>query len=178
VRERAQWLKQALLKEAERRGEEVCQRLEQYFREGEQWGTAKPPFEKEVEVEGMRVKVRVEEVEAGVERVGTKEHLVVKTRAKVVKGEREVAVEKEARFFKGRRGAAYGYVDIHADAEGGREADYLRTAAVPRALGVDKWRREEKQIRLTGGAVDALMRLEPVCAARGICQRKTHNLER
>jgi len=128
------------------------------------------PIEKEVEVEGWRVRVRVEEVEAGVESGKTKEHLVVKIRARVEEGEREVTLEKEARFYKsGSR--VYGYVNIYAHAEGGREADYLRTAAVLKALGVDKWIRVERQIRLTGGALDALMRLEPVCGALDICQR-------
>ncbi|MGC9119783.1 MAG: PaRep2b protein, partial [Thermoproteus sp.] len=120
---KAQWLKEMLLKEAEAKGVEVRQRLMQYFREGEQWGSVKPPIEKEVEVEGRRVKVRVEAVEAGVERSGTKEHLVVRVRAVVAEEDREIVVEKEARFFKsGDR--VYGYVNIHAGVEGGREADY------------------------------------------------------
>ncbi|MGB9705429.1 MAG: PaRep2b protein, partial [Pyrobaculum sp.] len=66
--ERAQRLKEMLLKEAEAKGREVRQRLMQYFREGEMWGSVKPPIEKEVEVEGRRLKVRVEEVEAWTER--------------------------------------------------------------------------------------------------------------
>ncbi len=151
---------------------EVRDRLMQYFREGEMWGSVKPPIEKEVEVEGKKVRVRVEEVEAWREQRETREHLVVKVRAKVFEGEREVAVKKEARFFKRRRGAI-GYVNMRADAEGGREADYLRTAAVLKALGVESWSRQKRQIHLTGGALDALMKLEPVCAALGICQRKT-----
>ncbi|MGB9705809.1 MAG: hypothetical protein ACPL3C_10190 [Pyrobaculum sp.] len=160
-----------LLKEAEAKGEKARERLEQHFREGEQWGSVKPPIEKEVGVEGRRVKVRVEEVEAWTERSERKEHLVVKVRAKVVEENREFAVEKEARFFKTSRGMIYGYVIIHAGAEGGREADYTRTAAVLKALGVKKWSRVERKIRLTGGALDALMRLEPVCRALGICQK-------
>ncbi|MGC9049913.1 MAG: hypothetical protein ACP5J3_03220, partial [Pyrobaculum sp.] len=82
-----------------------------------------------------------------------------------------VAVEKEARLFKTSGGEIVGYVIIHAGAEGGREADYTRTAAVLKALGVEKWSRVERKIRLTGGALDALMRLEPVCRALGICQK-------
>ncbi|MGC9131732.1 MAG: hypothetical protein ACP5H5_09140, partial [Pyrobaculum sp.] len=80
------------------------------------------------------------------------------------------AVEKEAKFFKSG-GEIVGYVNIHASAEGGREADYARTAAVLKALGVDKWIREERRLRLTGSALDALMRLEPVCAALGQCRK-------
>ncbi|MCU7788086.1 hypothetical protein ODS41_09210 [Pyrobaculum sp. 3827-6] len=43
-----------------------------------------------------------------------------------------------------------------------------------KALGVERWRllkeREKpKQVRLTGGALEALMRLEPVCGATGRC---------
>ncbi|MCU7788456.1 hypothetical protein ODS41_11095 [Pyrobaculum sp. 3827-6] len=162
VRERAQWLRDMLLKEAEARGVEVRRRLEQYFREGEQWGSVKPPIEKEVEVDGRRVKVRFEEVKAWREKSEKTEHLVVKIRAKVEEEGRETTVEKEARFFKTRSGQIRGYVNIYADAEGGREADYLRTAAVLKALGVESWSRQKKQIRLTGGAVEALMRLEPV----------------
>ncbi|MGB9704685.1 MAG: PaRep2b protein, partial [Pyrobaculum sp.] len=157
--ERAQRLKEALLKEAEAKGVEVRQRLEEYFREGEQWGTVKPPIEKEVEVEGKRVRVRVEAVEAWREKSKKTEHLVIMIRAKVVEENSEVAVEKEAKFYKSG-GRVYGYVIIHE--EGGRETDYLRTAAVLKTLGVEKWRREERQIKLTGGALDALMRLEPV----------------
>ncbi|AEA13341.1 hypothetical protein TUZN_1881 [Thermoproteus uzoniensis 768-20] len=170
ARERAQWLKEMLLKEAEVRGKEARERLEQYFREGEMWGSVKPPIEKEVEVGGRRLKVRIEEVEAGVERGGTKEHFVVRARAKASDAEKEAAVKKEVRFYKARDGAAMGYVNIHAGAEGGREADYARTAALLKALGIEKWSRKEKQILLKGGALDALMRLEPVCRALGLCR--------
>ncbi|MGC9051060.1 hypothetical protein [Pyrobaculum sp.] len=38
-----------------------------------------------------------------------------------------------------------------------------------KALGVDKWYRASRQIRLTGGALEALMRPEPVCRAVGLC---------
>ncbi|MCU7787834.1 PaRep2b protein [Pyrobaculum sp. 3827-6] len=166
--ERAQWLKEMLLKEA--RGEVVRQRLMQYFREGEQWGSVKPPIEKEVEVEGRRVRVRVEEVEAWKEKSKTREHLVVKIRAKVIEGNSEAAVEKEARFFKSGD-KIKGYVIIHAGAEGGREAEHLRTVAVLKALGVERWSRKPEQILLSGGALDTLMRLEPVCAALGQCRK-------
>jgi len=168
--ERAQWLKQALLKEAEAKGVEVRRRLEQYFREGEQWGTVKTPFERVVDIDGRRMKVRVEEVEAWREKSEKTEHLVVKIRAKVVEGNSEVAVEKEAKFFKSG-GMIKGYVIIHAGAEGGREADYARTAAVLKALDVERWNRKEGEIRLTGGALDAFIRLEPVCADLGICKK-------
>ncbi|AET31784.1 PaRep2b-like protein [Pyrobaculum ferrireducens] len=171
--EKAQRLKEMLLKEAEAKGVEVRERLEEYFREGEMWGSVKPPIEKEVDVDGKRLKVRVEEVEAGVERGETKELLVIKIKAKVIEGNSEVAVEKEARFYKERHGAVRGYVNIHGDTEETREADYMRTAAVLKTLGVEKWRREERRIRLTGGALDAFMRLGPVCATLGIYQKKT-----
>jgi hypothetical protein len=84
-----------------------------------------------------------------------------------------VAVEKEARFFKTSYGEIRGYVNIHASAEGGREADYQRTAAILKILGVEGWSRKERQILLKGGALEAFIRLEPVCAALGICQKKT-----
>jgi hypothetical protein len=163
VKEVAQRLKEMLLKEAEAKGEEARRRLDQYFSEGEQWGSVKPPIEKEVDVDGRRMRVRVEEVEAWREKSKKAEHLVVKIRAKVFDGNSEVAVEKEARFFKSG-GRVYGYVNI---AEEEREADYLRTAAVLKALAIEKWKLsrqkgELKQIQLTGGALDALIRLEPV----------------
>jgi hypothetical protein len=170
--ERAQWLKEALLKEAEARGVEVRRRLEQYFREGEQWGTTKPPIEREVEVEGRRLKVRIEEVEAGVERGETKELLVVKVRAKVFEEGREISLEKEVKFYKESGGKINGYVNIHADTEDEREVDYLRTAALLKALGVEGWSRQKKgRIRLTGGALDAFMHLDPVCRALSICRK-------
>ncbi|MCU7787391.1 PaRep2b protein [Pyrobaculum sp. 3827-6] len=175
AKEKAQWLKEALLKEAEARGREVRQRLEEYFREGEQWGSVKPPVEREVEVEDRKMNVRVEEVEAWREKSEKKEHLVVKIRAKVVEENSEVAVEKEARFYK-KSGGVVGYIIIHDSAEGGREADYMRTAAVLKALGIKEWsvhkkRGRPKRIEFTGGALDAFMRLEPVCAALGQCRK-------
>ncbi|MGB9705818.1 MAG: hypothetical protein ACPL3C_10235, partial [Pyrobaculum sp.] len=170
AKEKAQRLKEMLLKEAEARGVEVRRRLEQYFREGEMWGSVELPIEKEVEVEGRRLKVSVEEVEAWKEQGKTSEHLVVKVRAKVVEGSNEAAVEKKAKFYKSG-GEIRGYINIHASAEGGREADYTRTAAVLKALGVEKWNRKEYQILITGGAVEALMRLEPICAALNQCRK-------
>ncbi|MGB9705544.1 MAG: hypothetical protein ACPL3C_08850, partial [Pyrobaculum sp.] len=115
------------------------------------------------DVDGRRMRVRVEEVEAWREKSKKAEHLVVRIKAKVFEGNSEVAVEKEARFFKSG-GRIYGYVNI---AEEEREADYLRTAAVLKALAIEKWKLprqkgELKQIQLTGGALDALIRLEPV----------------
>jgi hypothetical protein len=167
---KAQWLRDMLLKEAEVKGEEVRRQLERRFSEWEQWGSVKPPFEKEVEVDGRGVKVRVEEVEAWTEKSEKKEHMVVKIRARVVKENSEVTVEKEARFYKNRRGMILGYVNIHGTEEE-RMADYIRTAAVLKALGVESWSKKPKQIQLTGGALDALMKLEPVCRALGICQK-------
>ncbi|MGB9704519.1 MAG: hypothetical protein ACPL3C_03640, partial [Pyrobaculum sp.] len=169
--ERAQWLKEMLLKEAEVKGIKMREQLEQRFGEGEEWGRVRPPIEKEVEVGGKGLKVLIEEVEAGVERGRAKELLVVKIRAKVVEGNSEVAVEKEAKFYKERHGAVRGYINIHAGAKGGSEADYVRTAAVLKILGVEKWSRKPNQIQLTRDALDALMRLEPVCRALGICQK-------
>ncbi|WP_148683120.1 PaRep2b protein [Pyrobaculum ferrireducens] len=168
---KAQWLRDMLLKEAEVKGEEVRRQLERRFSEWEQWGSVKPPFEKEVEVDGRRMGVRVEEVEAWREKGEKKEHLVVKIKAVVAEDGRGAAVEKKARFFKTNRGEVRGYVFIHASAEGGREADYQRTAAVLKALGVESWSRKPKQIQLTGGALAAFMRLEPVCAALGVCRK-------
>ncbi|MGC8994447.1 MAG: PaRep2b protein, partial [Pyrobaculum sp.] len=130
-------------------------------------GTIKPPVEREVE--GRRLRVHVEAVEAGVERGGTKEHLVVKMRARVLEGWREAVVEKWAKFYKSSGGEASGYVNIYAGAEGGREADYLRTAAVLKALGVERWHRAPRQIRLTSGALEALMGVEPVCRTVRLC---------
>jgi hypothetical protein len=96
---KARWLKEMLLKEAERKGGEVRRRLGQ---------------------EG-----------------------------------REATVEKEAKFFKSG-GRFYGYVIIHADAEGGREADYIHTAAVLKVLGVEKWNRKKIS--------DTTHRVRPRCA--------------
>ncbi len=62
-----------------------------------------------------------------------------------------MAVEKDARFYKVSGGAIHGYVVIHDSAEGGRESDYLRTATVLKALGVRKWSKREREIRLAGG---------------------------
>jgi hypothetical protein len=160
---RAQQLKKALLKRAEARGEEVRRLLERRFREGERYGSVKLPVEREVEVEGRRVKVRVEEVEARREVGKVKEHFVVRVRAEVDGGGRRIAVEKELKFYKKRYGIVRGYVIIRASAEGGREADYIRTAAVLKALGVEKWSRPKKDCMcFSRAALDALAALEPV----------------
>ncbi|MCU7788600.1 PaRep2b protein [Pyrobaculum sp. 3827-6] len=171
--ERAQWLRDMLLKEAEVKGVKVREQLERRFSEGEEWGRVKPPVEREVEVEGRKLKVLIEEVEAGVEHGETREHLVVKIRAKVFEEDSEVAVDKEAKFYKSG-GRIYGYVNIRD--ERGRQADYTRAAAVLKALGIEEWsvnreRGKPKQIRLTGGALDTFMSLEPVCRALGMCQK-------
>jgi hypothetical protein len=80
-------------------------------------------------------------------------------------------VVKKVRFFKKSDSNAIGYVIIRAGAKGGRETGYIRTVAVLKALGVEKWSKEERRIRLTGSALGALMRLEPVCAALGQCRK-------
>ncbi|MCU7786658.1 hypothetical protein ODS41_01770 [Pyrobaculum sp. 3827-6] len=157
-----------LLKEVEVKGEKVRRRLERHFSEWEKWGRVKQPFEKEVDVDGRLLKVRIEEVEAGVKQSKTREHLVVKVRVKVEEDGRKTIVEKEARFFK-NGGRVYGYVNIHGNTEEERKADYIHTAAVLKALGVESWSRWENQIRLTRGALDALMKLEPVCKALELC---------
>jgi hypothetical protein len=173
VKKWAAELRDNLLKEAERRGEDVYRRLKKIFEEGERWGTVHPPIEKEVEVEGRRLKIRVEEVEAWKEKSETKERLVVKIRAKVEEEEGgEAAVEKEAKFYK-HPGRTTGYIHIHA-----HPTDYTYTAAVLKTLGIENWvtyreKQKPRKIQLSGGALDALMRLEPVCRALGICQRKT-----
>ncbi|AET33770.1 hypothetical protein [Pyrobaculum ferrireducens] len=105
-------------------------------------------------MEGKRVKV--EEVEAWREQSETREHLVVRVKAKVFDGNSEAAVEKDAKFYKASRNMIKGYVNIHAGAEGGRKADYARTAAVLKALGVDKWSRK--------GKTDTTHRRRPRCA--------------
>ncbi|AET31693.1 hypothetical protein [Pyrobaculum ferrireducens] len=130
------------------------------------------------------MKVCVEEVEAGVKQSKTREHLVVKIRARVfeegqgvaVEKSSEVTLEKDASFFKITDGMIYGYVIIRGDTEKEREADYARTATVLKTLGIEGWSVSKeggklKKIRLTGGALDTLMRIEPVCAAMGICQK-------
>lgn len=81
--------------------------------------------------------MRTEEVEAWGEKSEQREQPVVKIRAKVTEKGNEATVEREARLFKGD-GEIVGYIIIHVRAEGGPEADYLRTA-VMKTLGVEKW---------------------------------------
>jgi hypothetical protein len=64
-----------------------------------------------------------------------------------------------------------GVEDQCASAEGGCEADYVRTAAVLKAFGVESWSRKEKQIDLSRGAYDSFMKLEPVSASMGKCRK-------
>jgi hypothetical protein len=74
-------------------------------------------------------------------------------------------VQKEVKFYKTSGGRIKGYITIRGDTDEKREADYARTAAVLKALGVESWSRHKEQIQLTGGALNALMHLEPVCYA-------------
>jgi hypothetical protein len=148
--ERAQRLREALLKEAGAKSEGVRRLLERRFREGEQWGSVKPPFEREVEVEGRRLRVRVEEVGAVLKR-GRREWLVVEVRAEVGGS----ATAKEIWLYGD--GRVRGYVD------GGRgEEERLRTAALLKALGI-MWSMGKTRFLLSSTALAALMRLEPVC---------------
>jgi len=147
-----------ILRRAEEAGDDVRKKAEEIVDEGKERGSLTlKGFEREVEVDGKRYKVKVRDGEAVEEDRGGRELLRLKITAEVGRVEGEHIVDRVVREYTitfGRRGsnnAAMGRAYARADAPGGREADAERFAAVIKALtGREPWirRRSDGKIEV------------------------------
>jgi len=131
-----------ILQRAKEEGDDVHEKAKEIVKEGKARGILKlEGFEKEVEVNGVKYKVKVIDGEAVEEDRGGRKLLRIKIKAEVgrVEGEHTI-VDRVVREYTitfgryGRNNAARGFAVARADAPGGREADAERFAAVVEAL--------------------------------------------
>ena len=121
-----------ILQRAEEAGDDVRKKAEEIVDEGKAWGSLTlKGFEKEVEVNGKKHKVKVIDGEAVEEDRGGRKLLRIKITAEVGRVWREY-VMTYGRY--GRDNATLGYSTARADAPGGREADAERFSALIKAL--------------------------------------------
>ncbi len=131
-----------ILRRAEEAGKEVYEKAKEIIEEGKARGALKlEGFEKEVEVNGEKYKVKVIGGEAVEEYRGGRKLLRIRITAEVgrVEGEHTIVdrVVREYTITYSRRradNAAVGFAVARADAPGGREADAERLAAAIKAL--------------------------------------------
>ncbi len=131
-----------ILRRAEEAGKEVYEKAREIIEEGKARGSLTlKGFEKEVEVDGRRHKVKVIDGEAVEEKQNGKKLLRLKITAEVsrVEGEHTIVdrVVREYTITFGRYGddnKTRGFAYASAKAPGGREADAERLAAVVEAL--------------------------------------------
>jgi len=130
-----------ILRRAEEAGDDVREKVQKIIEEGKARGSIKlRGFEMEVEVNGVKYKVKIIDGEAVEEKQNGKTLLRIRITAEVgrVEGGHIVdPVEREYTITYGRYGpdnAAMGRATARADAPGGREADAERLVAVIKAL--------------------------------------------
>jgi hypothetical protein len=120
-----------ILKRAEKEGKEVYEKASKIIDEGKARGSLTlKGFEKEVEVNGEKHKVKVIDGEAVEEDRGGRKLLRIRITAEVGGVRSEYAIT----YGRYSRNKAVGYAYAKADAPGGREADAERFAAVIKAL--------------------------------------------
>jgi len=131
-----------ILQRAEKEGGAVSEKATRIVEEGKERGSLTlKGFEKEVEVNGVKYKVRVIDGEAVEEDRGGRKLLRIRITAEVG------GVRSEYTITYGRysKNAVMGFAYARADAPGGREADAERLAAVIKALtGKEPWIRRMK----------------------------------
>jgi hypothetical protein len=131
-----------ILQRAEEEGDDVYEKVKKIIEEGKAWGSLTlKDFEKEVEVNGKKYKVKVIGGGAVEEKQNGKTLLRIRITAEVgrVEGEHTIVdrVKREYTITYGRYGAknnAMGFAVARADAPGGREADAERFSALIKAL--------------------------------------------
>jgi hypothetical protein len=143
-----------ILQRAKEAGDDVYEKVKKIVEEGKARGSQKlEGFEKEVEVNGKKYKVKVIDGEAVEEDRGGRKLLRIKIKAEVVRVEGEhMIVDRVVREYTityGRygRNEASGFAYASADAPGGREADAERYSALVKALTG----REPKVYQKSGG---------------------------
>jgi DUF971 family protein len=131
-----------ILRRAEEAGKEVYEKVREIVEEGRSWASQTlRGFEKEVEVNGVKYKVKVIDGEAVEEKQNGKTLLRIRITAEVgrVEGEHMI-VDRVVREYtitfirRGADNAAVGFAYASADAPDGREADAERLAALIKAL--------------------------------------------
>jgi Fe2+ transport system protein FeoA len=171
-RELAAEFVELILQRAKDGGDDVRKKAEEIIEEGKAWGSLTlKGFEREVELDGKKYKVKVIDGEAVEEDRGGRKLLRIKIKAEVGRVEGEHIVDRVVREYTityGRyeddnktRGFAY----ASAKALGGREADAKRLAAVIKALtGREPWirRRSDGKIEVVcyEGHLEGFMRYE------------------
>jgi hypothetical protein len=157
-----------ILKMAKDKGDDVRKKAEEIVMKGMERDSLKlEGFEKEVEVNGVRYKVKVKGGEAVEEDKDGKKLLRIKITAEVdgVRSDYEITYGRY-----GDKNAARGFAYARGDAPGGKKADAERFAAVIKAL-TDKepWTRHMKdgriQIVCGGGHLDGFMRFAELADA-------------
>jgi hypothetical protein len=130
-----------ILQRAEEAGDAVHEKAKEIVKEGMSWGALKlEGFEKEVEVNGVKYKVKVIGGEAVEEDRGGRKLLRIKIKAEVGRVEGEHIVDRVVREYTitfsryGKLNAAVGLAYASINAPGGSEADAKRLAAVIKAL--------------------------------------------
>jgi hypothetical protein len=130
-----------ILQRAEKEGGAVYEKAKEIVKEGKERGSLTlKGFEKKVEVNGEKYKVKVIDGEAVEEDRGGRKLLRLKITAEVGRVEGEHIVDRVVHEYTitfGRYGddnAARGYAYVRADAPGGREADAERFSALIKAL--------------------------------------------
>jgi len=136
-----------ILKRAEKEGDVVYEKASKIVEEGKTRGSQTlKGFVKEVEVDGVKYKVKVIDGEAVEEDRGGRKLLRIRITAEVDGVRREYEITYSRR---GRRNAAMGFAVARADAPGGREEDAKRLVAVIKALTG----REPKVYRMKDGTI-------------------------
>jgi hypothetical protein len=139
-----------ILQRAKDGGEEVRKKAEKIIEEGkERDSLTLKGFEKEVEVNGRRYKVKVIDGEAVEEGKGGRKLLRIKIKAEIdgVRSDYEMTYSRRK-----TDNAALGFAVARADAPGGREADAERFSALVKALTG----REPRVYRRSDGRIDIM----------------------
>ncbi len=160
-----------ILQRAKEEGDDVYEKAREIIEEGKAWGSLTlKDFEKEVEVDGKKYKVKVIDGEAVEEDRGGRKLLRIKITAEVgrVEGEHTIVnrVVREYTITYGRYGAnneAMGFAVARVDAPGGREADAERFSALIKALtgrepGVYRTKDGKIKIQCYEGHLEGFMR--------------------
>jgi hypothetical protein len=139
-----------ILQRAKDGGEEVRKKAEKIVKEGKERGSLTlKGFEREVEVNGRRYKVKVIDGEAVEEDRGGRMLLRIKIKAEIdgVRSDYEMTYSRRK-----TDNAALGFAVTRADAPGGREADAERYSALIKALTG----REPRVYRRSDGRIDIM----------------------
>jgi hypothetical protein len=130
-----------ILKRAKEAGDDVRKKAEEIVKEGKERGSLKlEGFEKEVEVNGVKYKVKVRGGEAVEEDRGGRKLLRIRITAEVGRVEGEHIVDRVVHEYTitysryGKLNAAVGHAAASINAPGSSEADAKRLAAVIKAL--------------------------------------------